>query len=116
MTWSRSSGCFFWICIHYNGPNEVGRVVLGLEEWNYTDTKELAELKKGIVADEGDFLTTAGDIFTPFYRFLIRWVNRLRKLVFPNGGRWKEEDPMLYFEMKKILDEAQKNPELTAIP
>ncbi|KAJ9646987.1 hypothetical protein H2199_001973 [Coniosporium tulheliwenetii] len=49
----------FWICIHYDGPNRKSRVVPRFEKWNYVDTEELAELKKGTVADEGDFLKTA---------------------------------------------------------
>ena len=31
------------------------------------DTEELAEMKKGIVADEEDFLKTAGDNFLLYY-------------------------------------------------
>jgi hypothetical protein len=36
----------FWICIHYDRRNKE-RVVLRFEKWNYVDTEELAELKKG---------------------------------------------------------------------
>uniref|UniRef100_A0A0B7KTE2 Fungal-type protein kinase domain-containing protein n=1 Tax=Bionectria ochroleuca TaxID=29856 RepID=A0A0B7KTE2_BIOOC len=45
----------FWICIHYNGPDD-GKPVPRFEKWNYVDTDELAELKKGEIADEEDFL------------------------------------------------------------
>uniref|UniRef100_A0A0B7KKI9 EKC/KEOPS complex subunit BUD32 n=1 Tax=Bionectria ochroleuca TaxID=29856 RepID=A0A0B7KKI9_BIOOC len=48
----------FWICIHYNGPND-GKPVPRFEKWNYVDTDELAELKKGEIADEEDFLKKA---------------------------------------------------------
>ncbi len=44
---------FFWICIHYNGPNEKSRVVSRFEIWNYADMEELAELKKGTVSQKG---------------------------------------------------------------
>lgn len=44
----------FWICTHYEGPT-AGRVVPKFEKWNYVDMEELAELKKGSVAHEGDF-------------------------------------------------------------
>ncbi|KAH8656384.1 hypothetical protein BGZ61DRAFT_466725 [Ilyonectria robusta] len=33
----------FWICIHYNGPDQ-GRVVPRVENWNYVDMEELAKL------------------------------------------------------------------------
>ena len=57
----------FWICVHYKGPNEEGKPVQRFEKWNYVDTEELAELKKGCVAHEGDFIKTAEDYFTPYY-------------------------------------------------
>jgi hypothetical protein len=100
----------FWICIHYNGPNEKGRVVPQFEEWNYMDTEKLAKAKKGEVGDEGDFLKAAEEHFASYYHSLIPWVNKLRKVVFPSGGRWKEEDKKLYSRMKGVLQEARKDP------
>ncbi|KAH7016041.1 uncharacterized protein B0I36DRAFT_425519 [Microdochium trichocladiopsis] len=97
----------FWICIHYKGPNE-GRAVPRFEKWNYVDTDELAELKKGQVSHEGDFIRTAEENFTHYYQPLVPWVNRLRKVVFPNGGRWEREDTGLYARMREILQEAQE--------
>ena len=47
----------FWICIHYNGPNEE-RVVPRFEKWNYMDIEELAGMKLGVVADEDIFRKT----------------------------------------------------------
>ncbi|KAG9233274.1 hypothetical protein BJ875DRAFT_442406 [Amylocarpus encephaloides] len=41
----------FWICIHYDGPNQ-GRVVPQFDKWNYIDMEELAKLKLGTVAKE----------------------------------------------------------------
>lgn len=102
----------FWICIHYDGPNTKSRVVPKFEKWNYMDTEELAKAKKGEVADEGDFLKTAEDNFTSYYQPLIPWANRLRKVVFPGGGRRKEEDKRLYVLMREILRKAQKDPKV----
>jgi len=98
----------FWICIHYNGPNEESRVVPRFEEWNYMDTTKLAELKKGTVADERDCLKTVGENFTVYYQPLIPWVNRLRKVVFPGGGRRREEDKHLCSHMKEVLQKARE--------
>ncbi len=56
----------FWICIHYNGPNE-SIVVQRFDKWNYVDTEELARLKKGEVDHEGDFLKRAQANFTSYH-------------------------------------------------
>ncbi|TWU76972.1 hypothetical protein ED733_007337 [Metarhizium rileyi] len=98
----------FWICIHYNGPGEdIG--VTEYDKWNYVDMQELAKLKKGEVVNERDFLRTADENFTSYYRCLIPCINDLRKVVFPNGGRWEKEDPQLYTSMMNILREAQRD-------
>jgi hypothetical protein len=71
---------FFWvlfgICIHYDGPDEKGKVVPKFEKWNYGDMDDLAELKKGIVAHEGDFKRMLDDNFTSYYKPIGPWVNR----------------------------------------
>lgn len=100
----------FWVCIHYNGPHKASRIVPGFEKWNYMDTKELAGIKKGEVSDEGDFLKDAEENFTSYHQPLLPWVNRLRKVVFPGGTRWKEKDMRLYSRMKEIIREAQRDP------
>ncbi|PZC89281.1 hypothetical protein A1F95_10409 [Pyrenophora tritici-repentis] len=96
----------FWICIHCEGPKHE-RVVPRFDKWNYLDTEELVGSKKGIVDDERDFLKTAQRNFTPFYQPLIPYVNRLRRIVFPNGERWRVPNAQLYHDMKQILQVAQ---------
>lgn len=56
----------FWICIHCKGPFET-RIVAQFDKWNYLDKEALAELKKGKVVHEGDFIRTAAQSFTPYY-------------------------------------------------
>jgi hypothetical protein len=126
----------FWICIHYDGPNanhsrsrskdlaadshenpvssQLSRVVPEFDQWNYISMELLAKEKKGQVSHEGDFIRSAQENFTPYYQSLIPWVNRLRKVVFPSGGRWEREDAGLYDRMKEILGEAQKDPKVLA--
>ncbi|KAI9668712.1 MAG: hypothetical protein M1817_005196 [Caeruleum heppii] len=99
----------FWICIHHNGPNEVSRVVPRFEKWNFIDTTELAASKYGAVSDERDFLRTAGQNFTAYYRPLIPWVNRLRKVVFPGDKRRREEDEHLGSHMQEVLRNARED-------
>ncbi|KAK3350737.1 hypothetical protein B0H65DRAFT_97734, partial [Neurospora tetraspora] len=43
---------------------------------------------------------------------LIPWVNKLRREVFPNGGRWKKENEGLYDRMRVILGEARNDPKV----
>ncbi|CRK29157.1 hypothetical protein HYQ45_015072 [Verticillium longisporum] len=101
----------FWICIHYDmNGREVGPTEF--DSWNYENDDGLAEKKKGVIADEEDFLNKAEKNFSPYYQSLIPWVNRLRRKVFPNGRRWKRQEPELYPSMKKILIDARKDPEV----
>ncbi|KAI1086236.1 hypothetical protein F5B19DRAFT_175473 [Rostrohypoxylon terebratum] len=99
----------FWICIHYNGPGKaIGETEFG--DWNNLGVEELARLKKGEIDHEGDFIKRVGSDFTPYFQPLAPWINRLRKVVFPNGGRWEKEDETLYSRMRDILREAQEDP------
>ncbi|KAF2259124.1 hypothetical protein CC78DRAFT_586283 [Lojkania enalia] len=95
----------FWICIHYNGSQE--RVVPRFDKWNFADTEELTTMKLGIVSDDAIFHKTAQGYFTEYCQPLVPYANRLRRKVFPNGGRWRDSNPKLYSEMKEILRTAQ---------
>jgi hypothetical protein len=93
----------FWICVYYKGLNKEGKPIQKFKKWNYIDTEELIELKKGCVAYKGDFIKTVEDYFMLYYQLLKPWVNRLRKVVFPKSGRQEKDDLELYFRIKKIL-------------
>ncbi|KAJ5573499.1 uncharacterized protein N7459_007926 [Penicillium hispanicum] len=101
----------FWICIHYDSPGQ-GRVVPNFDKWNYADMEELAKLKLGTVLDEDVFRRTTTELFTEYYRPLTPWVNRLRRVVFPGGRRWKAEDEGLYSSMINVLHAAQEDPNI----
>ncbi|KAH7111261.1 hypothetical protein B0J11DRAFT_192449 [Dendryphion nanum] len=96
----------FWICIHYDGPR--GRVVPQFEKWNYADPEELAKLKLGTISDDAIFRKTIQENFTEHYQPLIPYVNRLRVKVFPDGGRWRNENLKLPAEMREIIRIAQE--------
>jgi len=104
----------FWICVHYDGPGE-GKVMAQFDKWNYANTEELAWLKKAVIDDERDFIKTAKEYFTPYYNPFVPWVNRLRKVVFPNEKRWQNEDSGLYAQMREILGEARRDPRVLAM-
>ncbi|KAF2844181.1 hypothetical protein T440DRAFT_523703 [Plenodomus tracheiphilus IPT5] len=97
----------FWICIHYNGSQ--GRVVQQFDKWNYANTEELAKLKLGTVSDDAIFRKTTLEHFTDYYQPLIPCINRLRRQIFPGGGRWRVPNPKLYLNMKEILRAARDN-------
>ena len=68
----------------------------------------------GQVNDEEYFLELSGDYFSPYYQPLIPWVNRLREVVFPGGRRRKGKDENLPSQMRKVLQEARKDPKVLA--
>ncbi|KAF7857261.1 hypothetical protein EAF04_009502 [Stromatinia cepivora] len=98
----------FWICIHYTGPNKA-RVIKEFDDWNYADMKVLGTWKFGIVGDESIFMDKITDNFTSYYKPLIPWVNRLRKVVFPKGRPYKQNNEKLYSQMKELLQEAYED-------
>ncbi|KAH7026447.1 uncharacterized protein B0I36DRAFT_273411 [Microdochium trichocladiopsis] len=98
----------FWICIHHTGPEE-SRVVPRFEKRNYVDTEELAGMKLGVVSDDDIFGKITMEFFTDYFKALIPTVGRLRRAVFPGGGRWKKEVRGLYSSMQEILREARKD-------
>lgn len=53
--------------------------------------------------------------FTDFYLPLVPWVNRLRRVIFPDRRRWKKEDPDLYLKMKGVLQAAGGDLEKAAL-
>ncbi|WVN86082.1 uncharacterized protein L203_101240 [Cryptococcus depauperatus CBS 7841] len=100
----------FWICIHYDGPGK--HISSEYDEWNYKEDSELAGLKIVTIDSESLFLNTTRAHFTPFYKPLIPLMNKIRKKIFPNDKRWREEDRELYSLIKGILAKGQKDPEI----
>ncbi len=60
------------------------------------------------------FNKTITENFTEYYKPLVTWLNRLRRVVFLEGRKWKSEDGELYTWIKEIIHEAQKHPEVLA--
>jgi hypothetical protein len=79
------------------------------------DTEELAKVKLGTELDKGVFLEILKQNLTSYYKPLGPWINRLRRVVFPNGRLRKEEDEDLASKMMEILGEAQRDPEALQI-
>ena len=60
------------------------------------DMAELAGLKKGAIDHEGDFVNMVNEHFIDYCKPLGIWVDRLRKVIFPKGGRGKRENRRLF--------------------
>ncbi|KAH8708597.1 hypothetical protein GQ44DRAFT_743041 [Phaeosphaeriaceae sp. PMI808] len=88
--------------------HDLESIAKRFDKWNYVDTEELAEIKKGIIGDERDFLKMIESTFTPYYQPLASFANRLRRKVFPDGRRWRDPNLKLYSEMREILQVAQR--------
>ncbi|TWU72848.1 hypothetical protein ED733_002636 [Metarhizium rileyi] len=102
----------FWICVHYDGPDET-RTVHKYDEWNFMKMEVLAA-SKTLLSMEDDFHRFADRDFTSYYQPLIPWINRLRSAVFPNDRRWKRQDTKLYTRMREILQQAAKDARVLA--
>jgi hypothetical protein len=103
----------FWICIHYTGPNGENRVVPKFEKWNYADTEELAKIKEGTVAREQVFNKTTEN-FTPYFQPFVPLMKKLRRIIFPMGKPWENEDKKLYSQMREILRKAMEDLDVMA--
>jgi hypothetical protein len=102
----------FWICIHYTGPKGEYRVMPEFDRWNFLTMDALATMKFGTIGDEGLFVKTMVASVTSYFKPLIRWINKLRTIVFPNDKKWKIEDESLYDRMREVLCEAMEDPEV----
>ena len=74
----------FWICIHYNGPDQ-SRVVQEFDKWNTVKMKELAKLKLGTVAKEAIFMETITDNFTAYYAPMVPLLRQASEDCLPSG-------------------------------
>lgn len=99
---------FFWICIHYDARGKcIGPT--RFDDWNAIDDDTLVSQKKGEISDEQDFLRNSEKNFISHYKPLIPWVNRMRRHVFPNGGRWQRPELELYSTLRRMLLDAQND-------
>jgi hypothetical protein len=73
--------------------------------------EDLAKLKLGKVSDDAIFENTMGK-FTEYHRPLKRWVDELRRVIFPNGKIRRKDDKGLFSRILLILQAAQEALEL----
>jgi serine/threonine protein kinase len=96
----------FWLCAHWNGLGQK-RSKSEYESWNYKGTEELARQKAGFLIEEDRFGKKANENCTAYCRPLIPCILELRKVVFPEGKRWLQQDRQLYSQMKSVLEKAR---------
>ena len=97
----------FWLGVHWNGPGQ-GTKNKDYDLWNNKNTKELGQIKLGLITEEGNFDNEVKQSFTAFSQPLVPCIQALRKAVFPDGRRRKGEDREMYSRMKLALEKARK--------
>ncbi|GAP83200.2 putative rhodopsin kinase [Rosellinia necatrix] len=103
----------FWTCVHYNRRGESRETIF--TKWNEVDTLALVDFKKALIDDDRDFIHRVNEHFTPYYKPLIPWVDKLRKVIFPNNRRWQQVDDTLYSRIRDILRAGQNDPLVVAV-
>lgn len=61
----------FWICINYEAPGEQAKPKTIYDAWNYIAGDALANLKAGLISDEGPFMDQLRAACTEYYKPLI---------------------------------------------
>lgn len=102
----------FWICVHYNGPEEKQAVDPQFEEWNYFDPTVLGTQKTGQI---GMIFEKVDGSVTPFCKPLLPCLKSLHDQVFPDDKPRRTEDLELYSGMKRVFKEARDNFEIKTI-
>ena len=101
----------FWICIHWDGLNEKGkvkrRIVRKYEKWNYADTEELAEIKDGQISNR--IFRTVDINFTDYCKPLINCLRELHRVIFPGYAPRLQEDRKLYPQIIAVLKKARED-------
>lgn len=99
----------FWICINFEAPGKQAEPKTSYDVWDCIADTALANLKAGLVFDEGSFMDELRAACTEYYKPLIPHVNKLRQKVFPDGKVQHTPNRELYSEMIEVLREAQED-------
>ena len=101
---------FFWICVHYEGPEKDGKMRQQrdtiYEEWNYESPDKLATLKSGTISSQ--IFESVDKHVTKYCTPLLPCLKELHGVVFPGGVPRRQEDKRLYEEMIQIFERAKK--------
>ncbi|CAD6454337.1 86454505-3836-429b-94a0-5ea2f7e49227 [Sclerotinia trifoliorum] len=99
---------FFWICVHWNGPEWPREDKQEYSNWNHADPKNLGKMKSGTVLGKSEFVEEVESNFTYYCEPLIPCIKQLHEVVFPDGKRWSTENRRLYSQMKSVLENARE--------
>ena len=101
---------FFWICVHYEGPDQDGKMrerTADFETWNYLIPKALATTKSGVVSQT--MFPSVDDDVTKYCTPLLPCLKELHGVVFPGHTTWQREDDNLYAEMIQVFRNAKRD-------
>jgi Fungal protein kinase len=76
----------FWICLHRESSSIKTRIIPQFEEWWYLDLGALVQRKLEVIRNEDYFLRISEEHCGAYHNPMIPWVNRLRKVVFPDDA------------------------------
>ncbi|KAI5861527.1 hypothetical protein GGS23DRAFT_575496 [Durotheca rogersii] len=98
----------YWICVHHANAGSF-RTVHKFEKWNREpDPAEVASMKIGLIAMDQNFDRITGECCTEYYEPLIPCLCKLRRIIFPGGNVWIQENLGVYKAVQDVLREAQK--------
>ena len=92
----------FQAYIYYTGLGGQRRISK-FQAWNFEIIENLAKIKTSLVLEEDRFYKEIEENITVYCILLIPYIEELRKVVFPKGKRWLEENHQLYSRIKLIL-------------
>ena len=107
---------FFWICVHYEDPDEDGKMRerrTDYETWNYLTPKALAMQKSGMISL--DMFPTVDEDLTKYCAPLLPCLKELHGVVFPGHTTRQGEDEDLYEEMIQVFRKAKSDILQTAV-
>ena len=101
---------FFWICIHYESPDEHGKMrerKTDFEERNYENPERLAGTKMGRISSK--MFALVYPKVTKFCAPLLSCLKELHGVVFPGDTPKADEDENLYEEMIQVFKKAKSD-------
>ena len=107
---------FFWICVHYEGLNENGKMderETEFGKWNYRDPEALAEIKIGRISSL--VFPLVYPKVTKFCAPLLPCLKELHGVLFPGQTIRQGEDEHLYEEMIEVFKKAKSDLLQTAV-
>ena len=100
---------FYWICMHYEGLNEKGKMNeqrTEFEGWNWQKPKALARSKGGTIT--AALFSSVDDDVTKYCTPLLPCLKELHKVLFPGYAPREDQDRSLYAKMIQVFERTKR--------